>query len=222
LAASSDQNPSSPVNSNERTNNRRRPSKRTKDDDTNQSNEISNSQNEDNEEWNGFDNLDNDEDEDDEEAKNKKKKQKKSYPMTHPVRIRKPVEKEILIEDPTQIPPVSGIPLEPLSKHKRQPAQERLFDELSAINERIASLIQVRQMGLSTPENKKQLKQLMRDRDKKAFALKRLQSKQRSSNRYRIKKKKIVNFFFFKFHNFSLFCFRLNIYMKQNQNYIHN
>jgi hypothetical protein len=51
-------------------------------------------------------------------------------------------------------------------------------------------------MGLSTPENKKQLKQLIRDRDKKAFELKRLQSKQRSSNRYRIKKKKIVIFFF--------------------------
>ncbi len=184
MIAPSDQHQSSPVNSNERTNNRTRPSKRTKDDDTSQSNK----QSEDNEEWNGLDYLDNEE--------VKKKKQKIIYPLTHPIRIRKPVEKEILIEDPTQIPPVPGIPLEPLSNHKRQPAQERLFKELCAINERIASLIQVRQMGLSTPENKKQLKQLIRDRDKKAFELKRLQSKQRSSNKYRIKKKKIVKFIF--------------------------
>jgi hypothetical protein len=192
LTTPSDQHPSSPINSNERKNNRRRPSKRTRDDDTNQSNETSNKQNEDDEEWNDLDNLDNDEDKDDEEAK--KKKQKKTYPLTHPIKIRKPVEKEIFIEDPTQIPPIPGIPLEPLSKRKRQPAQERLFDQLSSINERIASLVQVRQMGLSTPENKKQLKQLIRDRDKKAFELKRLQSKQRSSNKYRIKKKKIVKF----------------------------
>jgi hypothetical protein len=192
MASSSDQQPSSPVNSNEKTNNRRRPSKRTRDDDTNQSNETSNKQNEDNEEWNGLDNLDNNEDKDNEEAK--KKKQKKSYPITHPVKIRKPVEKEILIEDPTQIPPIPGIPLEPLSKHRRQPAQERLFKELFAINERIASLVQVRQMGLSTQENKKQFKQLIRDRDKKAFEIKRLQSKQRSSIEFRTKKKKIVKF----------------------------
>jgi hypothetical protein len=194
LSASSDQHPSSSsVNSNERTNNRRRSSKRTRDDDTNQSNK----QNEDNEEWNDLDNLD----KDDEEAKNKK--QKKCYPMTHPIRIRKPVEKEIFIEDPTQIPPIPGIPVEPLSKQKRQPAQERLFNELSAINERIASLVQVRQMGLSTPENKIQLKQLIRDRDKKGFELKRLQSKQRSSNKYRIKKKNIVKFIFKKENCFS-------------------
>jgi hypothetical protein len=206
LGASSDQ----PVNSNERINNRRRSSKKTKVDDTNQSNE-------DNEEWNGLGNLDNDE-----EAKNKN--QKKVYPLTFPIKIRKPVEKEIFIEDPTQVPPIPGIPIEPLSQQKRQPAQERLFNELNSINERIASLIQVRQMGLSTPENKKQLKQLIKDRNSKAFALKRLQSKQRSSNSYRIKKKQIVIFFSSKSSCFSsFFCnFRLNIYLKQNQNYIHN
>jgi hypothetical protein len=47
-------------------------------------------------------------------------------------------------------------------------------------------------MGLSTPENKKQLKKLMVDRKKKAYELKRLQSKQRASNKYRNKQKKIV------------------------------
>jgi hypothetical protein len=47
-------------------------------------------------------------------------------------------------------------------------------------------------MGLATPENKKQLKQLMKDRKKKAYELKRLQSKQRASNKYRVKRRKIV------------------------------
>jgi hypothetical protein len=58
-------------------------------------------------------------------------------------------------------------------------------------------------MGLSTPENKIQLKQLIRDRDKKGFELKRLQSKQRSSNKYRIKKKNIVKFILKKKNFFS-------------------
>jgi len=137
---------------------------------------------------------DDDEDEDEDDQEKKKKKKKKSYY----VKKRKPVEEE-LIEDPTQFPSLPGGVLEPLAKQKRQPAQERAYKELSAINERIASLVQVRQMGLSTPENKKQLKQLMKDRKKKAYELKRLQSKQRASNKYRVKRRKIVNqiFFFF-------------------------
>jgi hypothetical protein len=84
------------------------------------------------------------------------------------------------------------VPLEPLTKIKRHPAQDRAYKELNSINERIASLVQVRQMGLATPDNKKQLKQLMKDRTKKAYELKRLQSKQRASNKYRVKKRKIV------------------------------
>jgi hypothetical protein len=47
-------------------------------------------------------------------------------------------------------------------------------------------------MGLATPENKKQLKKLIVDRKKKAYELKRLQSKQKASNKYRTKQKKIV------------------------------
>jgi len=61
-------------------------------------------------------------------------------------------------------------------------------------------------MGLSTPENRKQLKQLMKDRKKKAYELKRLQSKQKASNKYRVKRRKIVktkknflNYFYFVF-----------------------
>jgi hypothetical protein len=87
---------------------------------------------------------------------------------------------------------VLGMSLEPLAEKKRQPAQKRVYSELNAINGRIASLVQVRQMGLSTPENNKQLKQLMIDQKKKAFELKRLQSKQRASNKYRVKRRKIV------------------------------
>jgi hypothetical protein len=47
-------------------------------------------------------------------------------------------------------------------------------------------------MGLSTPENHKQLKQLMKERKIKAFHLRRLQSRQRASNKYRVKQRKIV------------------------------
>lgn len=141
-------------------------------------------------EWNGEDHiedLDDDDYDDDDEKKSKKKKKKKSYY----VKKRKPVEDEI-IEDPSLLTENTGGPLEPLAKKIRQPAQDKAYKELSAINERIASLVQVRQMGLSTPENKKQLKLLMADRKKKAYELKRLQSKQRASNKYRMKKKKIV------------------------------
>jgi transposase len=64
-------------------------------------------------------------------------------------------------------------------------------------------------MGLATPENKKQLKQLMKDRKKKAYELKRLQSKQKASNKYRVKRRKIVrgkkNNIFFSFVEFSFF-----------------
>ncbi len=159
------------------------------------------------EEWNGLDDLDDDDDDDDEEEKaEKKKKKKKSYY----VKKRKPTDEDI-IADPTQATQTSSGSLEPLPKKLRQPAQERAYKELSAINERIASLVQVRQMGLSTPENKKQLKQLMVSRKKKAYELKRLQSKQRASNKYRNKQKKIVKRKIFFLYKTFPFLFRLII-----------
>ena len=131
---------------------------------------------------------DEDEDDDDNEEEKKKKKKRKSYY----VKKRKAVDNDI-IEDPSiAASQQTGGPLEPLAKKIRQPAQERAYKELSTINERIASLVQVKQMGLATAENKKQLKQLMVERKKKAYELKRLQSKQRASNKYRNKQKKIV------------------------------
>ncbi len=149
----------------------------------------------DEEDWNHLDEFD--DDDDDQEAKEKNPK-KIFYS-----RKRKPPVDDEIIEDPTQLPALPGGPLQPLDKQKRQPAQQRVYNELSDINQRIASLVQVKQMGLSTPENHKQLKQLMKDRKVKAFQLKRLQSRQRASNKYRVKQRKIVK------HKFSSFDFRL-------------
>ncbi|CAF0777437.1 unnamed protein product [Didymodactylos carnosus] len=82
----------------------------------------------------------------------------------------------------------------PYSKQQKTkaPAQELTLRELNDINERIASLVQVKNMGLSTVENAKQLRKLVEQRKRKAQELKRLQSKQRASNKYRDKRKKKV------------------------------
>ena len=126
-------------------------------------------------------------DEDEEDLIKKRKTKKFFYGKK-----RKIVAEEI-IPDPSTLNPIpTGTPLEPLTKQKRQPAQEKAFKELSSINERIASLVQVRQMGLATSDNTKQLKQLMKDRKKKAFELRRLQSKVKASNKYRMNRRKIV------------------------------
>ncbi|CAF5036160.1 unnamed protein product, partial [Rotaria sp. Silwood1] len=91
------------------------------------------------------------------------------------------VEEEFLYEYPKELPGATGCPFEALVKQKKTPAQERIFLALISINAHIATLVQVGQMGLSTPENRRQLKQLIKDRKKKAYELKRLQSKQISS-----------------------------------------
>lgn len=131
---------------------------------------------------------------------------------------------EDLMRFPKPLPPVvEETPIEVLPKEKRVPAQERTLKEISSINERIASLVQVRQMGLQTPENKKELKQLMKDRKEKTVELKKLQIKQRSANKYRAMKKKIVRCdeidLFLPNRNVS---FRLNVYSKRNRNCILN
>ncbi len=180
----------------ERKDSRGRPRKSTKDKDKTANKENGGETKTKDEEWNADEHNDEDDDDDDEDEDDeidKKKKKKKSYY----VKKRKPADDDIT-EDPSQLSQITSGSLEPLPKRIRQPAQERAYKELSAINERIASLVQVRQMGLSTPENKQQLKKLMKDRKKKAYELKRLKSKQRASNKYRNKQKKIVrkNFFF--------------------------
>ncbi|CAF4703232.1 unnamed protein product, partial [Rotaria sp. Silwood1] len=106
-----------------------------------QSNDTTNQITTDNKQSNGLDDLDEDKQEDDDDEEKKRKTTKKSYY----VRKCKLIDEE-LIEDSKQLPAINDIPLEPLEKHKRQPAQERAFKELSAINDRIASLVQVKQM----------------------------------------------------------------------------
>ena len=175
------------------------------------------------EEWNGLDDLDGDDDDNngDEEEEQEEKPRKKKKTSSQ-VKKHKPADGD-LIEDPSQISPMRSVVLEPLSKTLRQPAQERVFKDLSCINERIASLVQVKQMGLSTPENKKQLKQLMADRKKKSYELKRLQSKQKASNKYRVKQKKIVmTHFLAVFVQSLILFFRLRTYSRRNRNYNHN
>ena len=121
--------------------------------------------------------------------KKKRKTNKRPYYSKKP----KKAEPEINYDDPSQLPPpIPGIVLEPLATKKRQPAQERAFKELTSINDRIASLIQLRQMGLATSDNRKQLKQLFKDRKKRAYELRRLQLKVKASNKYRVKRRKIV------------------------------
>ncbi|CAF0900718.1 unnamed protein product [Rotaria sordida] len=139
------------------------------------------------------DDDDNDDDDDDEDDQGKNKKTKKQ--KSGNIKKRKLVDEELL-KDLQGLSSVDGVQLEPLSTQTRQPAQERVFRELSAINDRIASLIQVKQMGLLTLENRKQLKQLIKDRKTKAFQLKRLQSKTKASFRYRDKRRRIIEYLF--------------------------
>lgn len=74
----------------------------------------------------------------------------------------------------------------------RTPAQEAVLKDLKEISERIANLIQVKSMGLLTPENQKTLKKLIEQKKQRTTDLKRLQSKQRASTRYRERKKRRV------------------------------
>lgn len=74
----------------------------------------------------------------------------------------------------------------------RTPAQESVLKDLKEISERIANLIQVKSMGLLTAENQKTLKKLIEQKKQRTTDLKRLQSKQRASTRYRERKKRRV------------------------------
>ncbi|CAF0966810.1 unnamed protein product [Rotaria sp. Silwood1] len=170
---------------------------------TNQDNDENNNDDEESNDCDYFDKNENDQnhtdyDDDelyDEDDQEKTKKNNKKPNNNNNIKKRKLIDEELL-KDPHGLPCVRGVPLVPLSADTRQPAQQRAFRELSAINDRIASLIQVKQMGLLTPENRNQLKQLMQDRKTKHFELKRLQSKQRASNRYRDKRRKIVEYLY--------------------------
>ncbi|CAF4252877.1 unnamed protein product [Rotaria sp. Silwood2] len=149
--------------SNQSKTNRNRPVKRIKTNQTNKrTNQNNNENKKDDEQPNNFDDFhdDHDDDQDDDGDDNndqEKNKNKKDY------RIKKckPFDEE-LIEDLRELPPVGKVPLEPLSKTKRQPAQERAYNELNAISDRIASLVQVDHLFETKPELHPQLKKLYR------------------------------------------------------------
>ncbi|CAF3380058.1 unnamed protein product [Rotaria socialis] len=138
---------------------------------------------------------DDDNDDDDDDGQDGKRRNKSNKKKSSISKKKKPADKE-LMEDLNNLSDLAGFALKPLEKDKRHPAQQRIFNELTAINSHIASLVQVKQMGLLTPENTRQLKQLMKDRKKKAFELRRLQGRQRASNKYRVKRRKIVEYLY--------------------------
>ncbi|CAF4032014.1 unnamed protein product [Rotaria sordida] len=199
LIGSSNQNfehQSLSISSNQLKTNRNRQIKR------NNINQDNNENINDDEQSNGSDDLnddgdgdddDDDDDHDDDDDEDQEKYKKKTI---HNIKKKRKLVDEELIEDPQALSSGGRLSFEPLVKDKRQPAQERVYNELSAINDRIASLIQVRQMGLLTIENRRQLKQLMKDRKTKTYALRRLQSRQKASNKYRVKRRKIVEHLF--------------------------
>ncbi|CAF2717357.1 unnamed protein product [Rotaria sp. Silwood2] len=78
------------------------------------------------------------------------------------------------------------------SEKVKTPAQESVLKDLNEISQRIANLIQVKSMGLLTAENQRTLKKLIEQKQKRTTDLKRLQSKQRASTRYREKQKRQV------------------------------
>ena len=74
----------------------------------------------------------------------------------------------------------------------KTPAQESVIQEIKEISERIASLVQVKNMGLSTADTNQTLKKLLQQKKERGAELSRLISKQRSSARYRQRKKRTV------------------------------
>ena len=76
-----------------------------------------------------------------------------------------------------------------LAKKSKAPAQDRVSKELHEINERIIQLVQVKNMGMATNEQEKQLKKLLVEQKKKSNDLKRLKAEQTAKKRYREIKK---------------------------------
>ena len=76
-----------------------------------------------------------------------------------------------------------------LAKKTRAPAQEKVSKELHEINERIIQLVQVKNMGMATTEQEKQLRKLLVEQKKKSNDLKRLKAEQAAKKRAREAKK---------------------------------
>lgn len=76
-----------------------------------------------------------------------------------------------------------------LAKKSKAPAQDKVSKELHEINERIIQLVQVKNMGMATVEQERQLKKLLVEQKKKSSDLKRLKAEQAAKKRYREAKK---------------------------------
>ena len=76
-----------------------------------------------------------------------------------------------------------------LAKKSRAPAQEKVSKEIHEINERIIQLVQVKNMGMATTEQEKQLKKLLVEHKKRTNDLKRLKAEQTAKKRAREIKK---------------------------------
>ncbi|CAF0952093.1 unnamed protein product [Adineta ricciae] len=74
----------------------------------------------------------------------------------------------------------------------KTPAQEVVIQEIKEIAERISSLVQVKNMGLSTSDSSQTLKKLLQQKKERTAELRRLQSNQRSSARHYQRKKRCV------------------------------
>ena len=83
-----------------------------------------------------------------------------------------------------------------LAKKTRAPAQEKVSKEIHEINERIIQLVQVKNMGMATAEQEKQLKKLLVEQKKKTNDLKRLKTEQSAKKRAR-DMKKVKKFLFY-------------------------
>ena len=104
------------------------------------------------------------------------------------------IENELINEDEDQSQEKIRTAAEILAKTTRAPAQERVSKEIHEINERIIQSVQVKNMGMATKEQEKQLKKLLVEQKKKTNDLKRLKAEQAAKKRAR-EIKKVNNFY---------------------------
>ncbi len=81
-----------------------------------------------------------------------------------------------------------------LSKENRvkAPVQEAVIQEIKEITDRIANLIQVKNMGLSTDETNHTLQKLIRQKKERSSELSLLRSKQRAGLRFRARRRQRI------------------------------
>lgn len=78
--------------------------------------------------------------------------------------------------------------------HHAIAAQQQTINNLNEINERLTSLLQLKQIGLLTNENEKQLNTLLKQKKLKTNKLKRLQNQARAQKRLKDKQKKKLRY----------------------------